>query len=399
MPAQKKTDDDERWEVEIPGTRAVVTEEIDEPDPDTPIDRIARMLAIASDDERASVRLYRVKEKNAHRLEWCKNYSVAEFESGDLEMIRLEWGPGDYQIRLYGKMPGGGLGIRAREEVSIAADPRATSAPLQQQNSELAVVLKTMADQQAAMLQALTHRPEPMDPVKAMMDTMALLGQMKTVLGEGSNSKSQLTDIVAAMREMREVAAEFNPPPPPDDPTGGLLPMGMQLMDLVKTGMQRQAPESVVQAAQAPQLSFPPVHLPPSLARHPTPQKAPEPATAPVQMDLTLNPETPPVDMNQQLDALRSQLLAPVVAMAAAAQPAQDGADFLYEKLPDELFAMLDDPQWFEMLCQLDPTLRTHAAWFAEVHRLMMIMLGEDDAEDVAAEAAAPSAAPIVTGQ
>lgn len=385
------------WGTVIPGTGGPVTyagdnEPDDEPDePESPLDRIAMFLGTTAADARAEVRVWRIKDGNSHKLAWCKDYPAKEFEDGgDLELIRREWGPGEYQLRLYG-VRGGRFGMVTKEDVEIVAGVTAPN-PVQQ-NSELAGVLKSLTDNQAAMMQALTQRP---DPMAQMGPVLALMAQMRQVFGPTEAPvapKSNLSEIVSAIRELREVSSEINPPPPEPDTTGGLLPMAGQIMELVKMNMdarntQQVQPLPMIEAP--PALSFPPV------VRAPVVQATPAAPPAPIAPQATLpgiEPEgpavtpVPPPDAAQVIEALRTELLN-VVAIAAAGGPVSQGAEILYEKLPDEIIDLLTTPAWFDLLYQFEPACKPHEAWFREAHKLVLDMLAEDAAED-AAEAAA----------
>lgn len=390
-------DDDggEEWGVPIAGTggplgangAAVTDPSAYESEDDSPADRIARMLTVVSSDDRASVRLYRMRDGNSHKLDWCKNYTLTEFEQGDLELIRREWGPGEYQIRLYATRPphkGGGFGIVAKEDIGIVADPRATAAPVLQRDSEISQMLKTMADGQQALLAALTQRP---DPAAQLMQTMGLLAQMKEVFGVGQApaASSQLGEIIKAVRELREVSAEINPPTPPDE-SGGLFPMAGQVIELVKTAMaSKQAPGEPMPQLLVP--DFPPIQS----SALPVMQRPRHPSTPPAAPVVTL--ENEPVKMTPTAQAaqaaaqpageapeialLRSELRT-VLGMAHAGRSPSDGADLLYERMPDEALDLLEMPQWFELLCQFEPDCKPCEAWLREAHKLLVAMLDED---------------------
>jgi hypothetical protein len=378
--------DPDEWGTPIPGTGGLIsTDPAPEiPEPETPLDRIASFLGASVNDQRAEVRVFRLKDGHSHRLDWCKNYSAADFEAGgDLEMIRREWGPGDYQLRLYGTRAGA-FGMLTKEDIGLVADPRATAPPTmqaQQQNSELAMMLKSMAENQAAMMRALAERPDPMAQMAPML---TLLGQMKNVFGPSESTqapKSQLSDIVAAIRELREVSSEINPPPPEPDSSGGLIPMAGQVMELVRMGMENRQ--------QQPQLpGIPPIITPPAIAFPPIQppiQRATNPAGVQVTQPAQQSPTPQPVPNQETLDMGVAELkrqLAEVIAMAAAGQPAEIGADVLYEKLPDEAIDLLLHASWFDLLCQFEPACKPHEAWFREAHAMVLQMLEEDATQD-----------------
>lgn len=391
--------DPDEWGTPIPGTGGLIsTDPAPEiPEPETPLDRIASFLGASVNDQRAEVRVFRLKDGHSHRLDWCKNYSAADFEAGgDLEMIRREWGPGDYQLRLYGTRAGA-FGMLTKEDIGLVADPRATAPPTmqaQQQNSELAMMLKSMAENQAAMMRALAERP---DPTAQMAPMLTLLGQMKNVFGPSESTqapKSQLSDIVAAIRELREVSSEINPPPPEPDSSGGLIPMAGQVMELVRMGMEsrQQQPQlpGIPPIITPPAIAFPPIQPPIQRGVYTDGNNLPDVRTAnPASFQATQpaqqSPTPQPVPNQETLDMGVAELkrqLAEVIAMAAAGQPAEIGADVLYEKLPDEAIDLLLHASWFDLLCQFEPACKPHEAWFREAHAMVLQMLEEDETQE-----------------
>jgi len=388
--------DPDEWGTPIPGTGGLIsTEPAPEiPEPETPLDRIASFLGASINDQRAEVRVFRLKDGHSHRLDWCKNYSAADFEAGgDLELIRREWGPGDYQLRLYGTR-NGAFGMLTKEDIGLVADPRAVAQPTmqaQQQNSELAMMLKSMAENQAAMMRALAERPDPMAQMGPML---ALLGQMKSVFGPSESAqapKSQLSDIVAAIRELREVSSEINPPPPEPDSSGGLIPMAGQVMELVRMGMENRQPQlpGIPPIITPPAIAFPPIQ--PAIQRDSgardlrTANPASFQAAQAMPQSAAPSATQPPTIDQGTLDMGIAELkrqLGEVIAMAARGEQSSEGAALLYEKLPDEAIDLLLHASWFDLLCQFEPACKPHEAWFREAHAMVLQMLEEDATQD-----------------
>lgn len=366
-------DDSEEWQTVIPAPGNPQLIVAPEPEPETALDRVSRLLSEVSDDQRASVRLYRVKDGNAHKLEWCANYTVSEFEAGDLAMIRRDWGPGDYQIRVYGINPATGqFGIRAKDELSIAVDRNAPPPVHASQSPQLDGALKMMAEGQQKILEALMNRP---DPMQGMAQTLALVAQMRDAFGLSgagaqAGAKSQLAEIVGAIRELREVSAEINPPPSAPDESGGLLPMAGQLMDLIKTSMANRQPENVATSV-------------PIIATPATLQAFPPVVSSPVAIE---SAESAPMNQAQpaepsEADAialLRGQLVK-LVTMASVGLSPETGADFIYEQIPDEAIELMGLPNWFELLCQFEPSCKPVEKWMREAHAQAMQLLKDDE--------------------
>ena len=175
-----------------------------------------------------------------------------------------------------------------------------------------------------------------------------------------------LTEIVGAIRQLREVAAEVAPPAEPESPMA-LLP---GIIDLVKTSMQNQ------------QQAMPAVTMPAGLLENPAPvAMATAPAAAPA--DAAAAPMQEEEDMNLWL---LKGALARLVRMAQAGRPASEGADLVLQFLPDHMLEIVEHAQWWEMLAQVAPDVVPHQAWVTQVRDLVVAELAaqDDDADDVA---------------
>lgn len=385
--------------------RQPVEREDEESFEEAPTERISRVLETLGGDARASVRVYK-RDPKTRAFAWCRNYTPLEFEEqGDLEGLRQTWGPGDYTIRIHATHPETNkYVVRSAVQLTIAPDPQATAAPVLQQQSEMTAVLQAMQETNRQMFaqiaQALGERPDPMAQLKSTIELVALMNQAS---GGNGGAKSQLTEIVGAIRELRSVADEINPKPEPADDTGGLLPMAGQLMSMIANAQQAQQQQRQL---APPMPAVVPIAVPPSLRSRrvparphqtggtgadtpsdPEPQPAPEPAA-------TITPELTPED--QEMFAALQALFAETLALATAGKPAEDGADLLYEKLPDPILDIVFSDQWYEALVQVAPQCAQHEAWIREV-RAIMLEYDEEDARAEAAEAGSESTAPSPT--
>jgi hypothetical protein len=360
-----QVDDTEEWRLPIAPND---TEGGDTEDGDTPIDRVRRILK-AHAGGRAQLKLYRNRQGTR---EWCDDYTPAACESGGLAAIRDTWGPGEYEAVLYGELPrpGGKIhyGVVARESFQIAVTRPPTTNPAPAHNGELSAALQMIAQGQAQTLEALRHiaerpTPAPVDPMAGMMQMAQLFATMKAAFGPSEAPRSQISEIVAAMREIREVSKELNPDgSEPADPLTAALP-GM--LELIKGGMQQQQP-----------VMMPPVSLPPQLAQ---PLRAPNPAPAPA------TPEPAPMTQEEGIAQLRAHLV-DLVARAVRGEPVDEGAEHVYENAPEEVIDLLRMPEWFGMLEQFEPAVKPHKVWFENVGAKVLEFLAEDEAEEASQE-------------
>jgi hypothetical protein len=311
--------------------------------------------------------------------------TIAEFEAGGFDAIRLSWGPGKYVLMVYGPHPRTRKVCRlAREEISLEA-PR-SDAPLSAANpGGLETVLSRMMEQQAqfqqSVLQALSQRP---DPIAGLKDTLGLMTMFREAMGVERSSKSSLLEIIGAIKELRGAAAEILPEREEEkSDLARLLETAAPILQVMQSRAQVPAPAL---PASAPFPALPPIQP------NPAPPRAPLPAPLPENPSLALVPLAQAFSTLQpeQRDALMqtlNQALAELLAMHDRGESAEAGSDFLAIHLPEEILELLDLPNWFELLSQFAPQVAPHEAWIREAVALLDVDPGEP-------EGGAPGASP-----
>jgi hypothetical protein len=370
---------DESWGSRAPSNEIAIP---DDDEPQTDVDRVAALLQQGAGMGRASVKIY--KMENGKSV-YCESYQPGEFEDGDFSMIRDAFGAGSYKIMLYGELPTGGTGLRARTEITIAESritPRRDNPT--QQNDGLAQVIAMLADGQKQMLETLTalKSAPAKDPMDEMSRMLGMMTAMRTAMGldvQQSQPKSQISEIIAAVRELRGVSEELNPPKESDaDPLLSMLP---QALELIKTGMAQSANQNAQQATQNP-APLPMVQLPPSVA------------TAPVQTPATpVNPLTPEDD--EMFKKLMGNLNA-LLAMADLNKSPLEGAQFVYDELPDEFINVLDQANWFDLLAVFAPQAIKHKTWLMMVRDTALAMFDEPEETDTTPPEPSTPAKPVL---
>lgn len=353
---------DENWRMPIGGNGGALMsphpddEFDDEREEQTPVDRIVSMLRGVNDGERAYLKVSRIVVGN--KVEFCAQYSAADFEAGGLEMIRDQWGPGEYQLILYGtkaRVNGEGetvshFGIRDRTTVMIATPLKPALSAVAQPQSELASLVQQMAANQQEMMRVLSERPAGPDPMTEMTKMFSMMKLMREAMGLDNAPKptNGLKDIVEAIKQMREVNEELNPGAAPETP----MSMVTKMLPLISQGL-----------AARQQQSAQPIAVPVSL---PAPQ---QPAAIPAQ-------SAPQTDMNiiQQKGYLST-----LVQMAKAKLPTIEGAKFVYENLHDDLIAALEREDWFELLSGIAGDITAEKDWFMTVRGEALAMFEEPE--------------------
>jgi hypothetical protein len=327
----------------------------DEPEEETATDRVAAMLSnvTGSPDERAEVKVYRVVEG---ALQYCRGFKPDEFENGNFDMLRDRYGPGEYELRLYATNPASRkFVVRNKLRVTIAAEILTT--PDGFGGSGMGQVLATIAQGQAQMLEALVSikQAPARDPMEEMTKMLAMMTAMREAMGINNQprEKSSIGEIVSAIRELRGAADELSPEKKEPDSLLSALP---QVLDLVSKGMQSQP------------AAMPPVYVPESYAAQPQQNQQPQP-----QPD-----QQPETQENADMKALALLKLhgymKSLVTMAEQKKTHDEGATFVYEKLPDELVEIMALENWFDLLAAVAPGVKDHKAWLTAVRDKALTM-------------------------
>jgi hypothetical protein len=352
----------------MPINGALVAADDDEPPPElTATDRVASMLELAGEDERAKVSLYFMDPKTKKEA-WCEDYSPADFEAGGHAMIREKWGPGEYMVKLYGTINGKagkpGYGLRRAARVTIQPDRSGSVSVMpHQQSSELSQVLAMLAEGQQRLLEALTTRPDPMANLK---ETVGLMAMMREAMGINAAppATSSIKELLQGLQALKEARSLIEPEQPDPDNLMSMLPKVLETVTAV-VGAQR---------AQASQVPMP----------EPVPTLTPPPSIAAAPAAPPESPHQPSSEADMIF--LLKQALKPLIDMANAAQVDPAGADiepaldYVCDKLPDDMAQVLEQPEWFEMLSRFVPEVTSHKVWFTRVRGAYLALpVGDDD--------------------
>lgn len=352
--------------------RAIQLGQIPDPDTDaleeveeTAADRIARMLGDTGSDARAVVKLYKVKTEGQS---FCQDYTVSQFENGGLNMVRKQWGPGEYKIMLYGTVPGTNrIALRARDTCTLEA--LAETAVADSQGSDVAKILQAMQEQNRAVMEALTNRPA-VDPHADMLKMFTMVSAMKEAFGmNGKPEKSSIAEMVEAMRELKAVSGELNGEKTEDENgLGSLVKLAAPIITMVQQRMQ---------PSQQIEQGFPTLAVPDSMHT-----QGVAPAFDPSQPMATPQPETEDEDMNALAMMLMHTHLKILTVQAKANGDVEAGAEYVLDQLPDEMLDALENENWWLMLTQVAPNVAPYQAWFTSVRDRALAILAEEAAKN-----------------
>ena len=343
---------------------SIKTMEEDDPIEETATDRVAAMMSGAGPDERAEVKVYRI---NSGQLEYCAGYKPDEFESGNFDLLRDRFGAGVYELRLYATNPTSKkFAVRQKLRVTIVEDKHAaTSSNL---GSGMAQVLQTIAQGQQQMLEALVSikQAPPKDSMEEMGKMLTMMAAMREAMGMNQpqgREKSSIGEIVSAIRELRGAADEIAPQ---DKEPDGLMSVLPKMLELVSKGQQSQQ-----EAQQA--VHFPPVQLPPSFQApaQPEPQEQPQ-----------AQPQTQEESDMKMFTAIKlKSYLKTLIDLAVKKTPVTTAAEFVYEKIPDELIEIMALENWFDLLSFVAPDVKDHKEWLQQVRDKALAMFEEAETE------------------
>jgi hypothetical protein len=232
-------------------------------------------------------------------------------------------------------------------------------------------VLQTIAQGQQQMLEALVSikQAPPKDSMEEMGKMLTMMAAMREAMGMNQpqgREKSSIGEIVSAIRELRGAADEISPQS--DKEPDGLMAVLPKMLELVSRGQQSQ--QDALQAAQ-----FPPVQLPASF-QSPDQQQQQQQPVQPEQTQAQ-TPTQDEADMKVMTMIKLKSYLKTLVDMAVKSTPVDLAAQFVYEKIPDDLIEIMALDNWFDLLAAVAPDVKEHRDWLQKV-RDQALSLFED---------------------
>lgn len=332
---------------------------------ETATDRVAALLQVAGGADRAEIKVYRM---NAGQMEYCQGFKPSEFEEGNFDMLRDRFGAGEYQIRLYAEHPiHKKMCVRNSVKIKIAENRMdvTTTGGL---GNGMAQVLQTIAQGQQQMLEALVSikQAPPKDSMEEMGKMLTMMAAMREAMGMNQpqgREKSSIGEIVSAIRELRGAADEIAPQ---DKEPDGLMSVLPKMLELVSKGQESQ------QASQQ-MTQFPPVQLPPSFQAPAQPEPREQAPAAPVTQEES--------DMKMFTAIKLKSYLKTLIDLAVKKTPVTTAAEFVYEKIPDELIEIMELKNWFDLLSFVAPDVKDHKEWLQQVRDTALVMFEEAETE------------------
>lgn len=317
------------------------------------VDRVMSILAGASTRERIKVKLYRRVPNAPDR--WCADYGPEEFEAGGLQMIRDTWGAGTYQVRIYGPNESGRSGILMREQIDIAEIPNANPVSNPAAPSGFEALMRTIAESNARILEALTRQPERVDPLEQFKQLAGIASVMRELVGGGAAKPPSLVDHLRELQAARDLAQDLARGEEPKSEMDKLLAIAAPLVSTIAENVK-------------PKTALPAIVAPASIAAAapavPTPQENPQPES---EGQLTM----------AQLQAAMAQLL----TLAQQNADVESSAEHVATYIPDDLADLMESPIWWTLLKGFEPRVAPFEAWFKAVRDRTLAKLQEDETD------------------
>lgn len=344
----------------------------------------------------------------ADKAGFCDKIPVAEF---DLSMLKTKYGAGTYRVRFNGPtgfLPGGST-------IKIAAMPEKPAAQtgtfetfLEQQarrdaerSSKLwdlamisvpALIAGFFSRQPSNDIGSLVTALKPA-PGPSITDLTSALANMQQLTGANKPQESQIDTILRVFESAKDLIG---------DKDGGNKE-GSNWIDVIRDAI-KYVPEAIKPALEARIAAMQQTQTP---VKQVTPQIAPTaqpPNISPIPENIPVknsagNAETIPVgnDMRAIWEAIAKQHLAKVVGWAEKDRDPNTYAEVFVDELPDlasyltidQVLEHLQNPQWFEIICTLEPRLSSHREYCDEMREAVIsIVKGlKEDALEIAGEA------------
>ena len=302
---------------------------------------------------------------NVYQLDSMKNkafvgaFMPTEFS---LENVQKQYGPGDYEIRVYDIR-----GLKTRRIIKIAEPKKQQEIIVYNPAMETGKIIETMQAGFAQMgnmfAQALGQLANNQPKPKSTLETLREMQMMKDVMG--LNSQPQQTDPMRVL-EIATGLAEKITPRVGEPGTGEVILEAIKNFGpMLMSGMQQQA--------QIPRSQIP------ALIQNPIPQ--------PMQQN-PVNPENQPTTESDEMNLMKKYYLALLIKQAEANNEPMTYANMMLDVIGDDKALELVNAQnWFELLCAEEPRAAKYRPWFEDMRSCILDLTKPetDDKTDIQA--------------
>lgn len=319
--------------------------EISEPDPDDIA--LANVLAeLGSSSTDAKVNIYQLDARQNRAF--IGAFMPSEFS---LEKVQAEFGPGDYEIRVYnaGK-------LATRKVIKIAAPKNPV------QSNQLAMTVPQIAPDK--IIETMQN---------GFKEMSAMFANALNTLAANQPKPKTTMEMLQEMQLMREIMGGNQPAIPQTDPLQ-MVELAVQLSEKItpRTG-EPGAGEIILEAMKnfAPVLGKIAQASPPAMPQIMT-QQNPALMSNPIQA-----PAQPPAQNpeHDEMTLAKRMYLNMLLKNAAADNDTETYANLMLDVVgEDAARAFASDPQWFEKLCAEAPQAAQFPEWFGRLRNDVLAM-------------------------
>lgn len=321
-----------------------------EPDPDD-VALSAVLAELGSNNADAKVNVHQLDPRTKARA-FVGTFAPSEFT---LEKLQVEFGPGDYEIRVYSTQ-----GLVTRRVVKIATPKNAALVSMQpavNDNTKLLEAMQNGFQQMSQMFanalgQLSANQPKP----KSTLELLQEMQMMREIMG-GNQPAQPAVDPMEMFRMATEIADKIHPREG-EPATGEILLRAIESFGPVLANAAKAEAPSVPMIENAtPVLGVPA-------------QAAPQP--------LKSNPIPKEPDMNMEKFYLNM-----LISHARAGHDPMTYANMILDTLPDDkVHEFIGRSDWFAQLVARDARVNEYREWFEEL-KADIIELTTDDGDGI----------------
>lgn len=318
-----------------------------------------------SDEAETSVHVYLFDEESKIDSKIWDGDADA-FNLGNLAKV---FGSGKYRVKIYARNADGYKPMRYNRIIAwtlspedeakvqaakLAAKNPVLPAPGARDNGDMRETVKDMmAGFQASIAQILAANQKPaVDPIAQLT---ALAGLMKNMMPAPAAAAPDLSTLLGMLKTLKDITGSGEPSEA-SATERLMLKAADAFLPAVAQGLTKQPAPAAAESTQP-------------VAALPAPDAQTEPETEEDEMKVM---ERLKIAMFQQ------QLKAANKAAARGVLPG-DYADSMYDNFEeDDLHKLSTEPQWFALLCEVEPGCKAHEAWYAAMRDTVLEYAAED---------------------
>lgn len=272
-------------------------------------------------------------------LAFSKSYLPMEFS---LEVLKEEFGPGEYEVRVYDQ-----TALKSRRRINIDKPLNPTPAAPTQNADKLIETMNAGFNRMAEMFAgALNHLAANQPRQKSSAEILEEMRIMSEIIGGSRAPAAPPVDPMAMIETAFLLADKINPRPAGEN-------------DLLLEGLKAFAPVLGVATQQGQAGAIPPAQIPAQIQQIPAQIQA-----APVQ---PISPAIQSPAPTGEQDMMKYYVWLLVQNAKADNDPSTYANLFIDQTSVDEARAFALNPQWFELLCNINADVANYRPWFEEL--------------------------------